>query len=203
MRATAWRAASRPRDGLLVAAALLAMGCGQPVRCTPTPLSEAAATVVPAVTREVGFAPEPPCAFGAAFRVERLFTDRLPGQPSLARAHYAVMYRQQPAFTLSETRATMPFAAIPQGSHPIHVAGPGATASGFAGPSGSGGDVAYLRWRHGDVTFELFATLAPWLTERDVLAIAAALMERHVVASSAARHARPLASPGARSSHTA
>ena len=70
----------------------------------------------------------------------------------------------------------MPFSAIPQGTHRLRAAGAGVTASGFAGPSGSGVDLAYLRWRTSGVTFELAATLHPWLTERDVRAIAEALI---------------------------
>ena len=50
--------------------------------------------------------------------------------------------------------------------------------AGFAGPSGSGPDLAYLRWRLGGVTFELAATLSHWLTEPDVQAIAEALISR-------------------------
>ena len=49
--------------------------------------------------------------------------------------------------------------------------------SGFAGPAGTGDDIAYLRWRSDDVTYELHAALRPWLTEQDIVSLAVALIE--------------------------
>ena len=82
------------------------------------------------------------------------------------------------AFVLSQTEAPVPFRAIPLGSHWLRVDAGGLLAEGFAGPAGTGDDIAYLRWRRGGVTFELAATLRPWLTERDVQDLAAGLMLR-------------------------
>lgn len=79
---------------------------------------------------------------------------------------------------LSQTRALVPYTAIPRSTHRLQSSADGVTAAGFAGPSGSGTDIAYLRWRADGVTFELAATLGPWLTERDVVAIAEALIAR-------------------------
>jgi hypothetical protein len=79
-------------------------------------------------------------------------------------------------FILSETRAAQPFSAIPQGTHRLQAMALGVVATGFAGPSGSGTEIVYLRWRVEGVTFELAGTLSPWLRERDVQTIAEALI---------------------------
>jgi hypothetical protein len=83
----------------------------------------------------------------------------------------------QQAFVLSQTHAPVRFTAIPQGSQPLRVVAGQAIAEGFRGPSGSGSEIAYLRWRRDDVTYEIDAVLTSWLTEGDLRAIAAALME--------------------------
>ena len=102
----------------------------------------------------------------------------LPADPPLPRINFIVERRGERAFILSQTRALLPFTQIPQGTHRLRVAAGDAVADGFAGPSGSGPEIAYLRWRTAGVTFELAADLHPWQTERDLQAVAAALMER-------------------------
>jgi hypothetical protein len=104
--------------------------------------------------------------------------DTLPGSPPQQRLNFVVKHGGREAFVLSQTRAAIPFSAIPQGSRRIRVTAGRGVADGFAGPSGSGADILYLRWRLDGVTHELAATLASWLTESEVRAIAAALMEQ-------------------------
>jgi hypothetical protein len=79
---------------------------------------------------------------------------------------------RQRAFLFSQTTARLPFTQIPQGTHRLSVLGAGIVADGFAGPAGTGDEIAYLRWRRDDVTFELSATLRPWLTEQDIRRLA-------------------------------
>jgi hypothetical protein len=102
----------------------------------------------------------------------------LPGSPPEPRIHFVVSRDQQDAFVLSQTRAVVPFSAVPQGSERIRVTAGRGVAEGFVGPSGTGKDIVYLRWRLNDVTREFAATLGPSLTESEVRAIAAALMEQ-------------------------
>jgi len=56
------------------------------------------------------------------------------------------------------------------------VGATGAAAEGFVGPSGTGVEFAYLRWRRGGVTAELAATLRGRLTLGELERIAAALV---------------------------
>jgi hypothetical protein len=81
---------------------------------------------------------------------------------------------------LSQTRAGLRFSAIPQGTHRIQFATDGVIAEGFAGPTGTGVETAYLRWRTAEVTYELTATLGTWLSEADLRSIAAALIRNRV-----------------------
>jgi hypothetical protein len=133
---------------------------------------------MPAASTRLDFSPQRPCAFDVALSVTSVFVDTLPGSPPQPRINFVVTRGGEAAFVLSETRALVPFSAIPQGSRRIRVAAGRGVADGFAGPSGSGTDIAYLRWRLDDVTYELDATLRSWLTEADVRALAAGLMER-------------------------
>jgi hypothetical protein len=128
--------------------------------------------------KAVDFDPLVPCSFRSGFQVSSVFVDTLPGTPPLPRVHFEVMRDAQPAFVLSETRAPLRFSAVPQGSKRIRVTAGRGVAEGFVGPSGTGKDVVYLRWRLDEVTHELAAILGPALTEPDVRAIAAALMEQ-------------------------
>jgi hypothetical protein len=82
------------------------------------------------------------------------------------------------AYVLSETRVLVASTQIPQSTHRLRVTAGEVIAEGFAGPSGSGGEMAYLRWRIDDVTYELDATLGRALDEADVRRIAIALMLR-------------------------
>ena len=102
----------------------------------------------------------------------------LPGDRPEPRISFTVARGDEHAYTLSQTRAELPFRAIPQGTHHLEAHAGGQVATGFAGPGGSGVDLAYLRWRRLGVTYELAATLRPWLDEEDVQALAVALMER-------------------------
>ena len=120
-----------------------------------------------------------PCSFNSQLKVTRVFEDVLPEMGTrFPRVNFSVRRGDTPAFILSQTQAIVPFTAIPQGSHRLRASAGGLLADGFAGPAGTGDDIAYLRWRRGGVTFELAATLRPWLTERDLQDVAEALMQR-------------------------
>jgi len=133
---------------------------------------------MPAASARLDFPPQRPCAFDVALSVSSVFVDMLPGSPPQPRINFVVTRDSEGAFVLSQTRAPALFSAIPQGSRRIRVNAGRGVADGFIGPSGSGVEIAYLRWRLDDVTYELDATLRSWLTEEDVRAIAAALMVR-------------------------
>lgn len=107
----------------------------------------------------------------------------LPGSEPQPRIGFIVSRSGERTFILSETRAELPFTAIPQSTHRLNTTVSGVTASGFAGAAGTGEDIAYLRWRVGGVTYELSATLRPWLSERDVQTLAGALIELHAAAA--------------------
>jgi hypothetical protein len=156
--------------------AVLMLACGNTPVCTDAPLSDDAATALRAAAAQLDFVPRLPCTFDRAFAITSVFIDSLPGSPPQPRVHFVVTRRGERAFLLSETRASIPFSAIPLGSHWIRVSEGGVDVVGFAGPSGSGGDTAYLRWRTADVTFELAANLQPWLSEHDVQALATGLL---------------------------
>ncbi|MCC6238096.1 MAG: hypothetical protein IT299_11065 [Dehalococcoidia bacterium] len=165
---------------------LFISGCGgASATCSPVPLAADAERELPSVAEEVDFDLLPPCAFRSGFTVRRVFTDTLPGEPSWPRANFVVTRSGNEAFILSETRALQPFSAIPQSTHRLEAKADGVLAAGFAGPSGSGSDLAYLRWRVEGLTFELAGTLSPSLTERDIQAIGEALIG-HAGSSTAA-----------------
>ena len=164
-------------------AALIALACGEAgPRCAPLPLTAEAAGQLDEARATVGFEVVRPCSTVPGLRGERAWVDRLPGQPPQPRVHLLVERRGEHVFTLSQTRAEVPFSAIPQGTHPVRVVveRPGAEAlraAGFAGPSGSGPQIAYFRWRRDGVTFEVAATLRPWLTEADLLRLVEAWLQ--------------------------
>ena len=190
--------------------ALLGAACaGELARCSDVPLAPSAERELAEAAATLDFEPRVPCTYRSGFSVRRVFADVLPGDPPQPRLNFSVERGRDRAFILSETRALLPFSAIPQGTHWLQASADGVTAAGFAGPSGSGEDLAYLRWRVDGVTFELAATLYPWLTEQDVQAIAEALMmrkpasesrrvdspfEQHAVPRTRARTGRPRAS---------
>ncbi len=163
----------------MLASVLLAAACaGEPAACETLSLAPSVASELAEAGATLDFEPIAPCTYRSGFTVRRVFTDMLPGEPPQPRLNFAVERGGEDAFLLSQTRALVPFSAIPQGTHRLRASAAGVTASGFAGPSGSGVDLAYLRWRMSGVTFELAATLRPWLAERDVQAIAEALIRQ-------------------------
>jgi hypothetical protein len=162
----------------LVLAVVLAACTSQSV-CSEVPLSAEAARALDDPDRRSEFPLTRPCAFGSRFEVTRVSEDVIPERGvRYPRVSFSVARAETHAFVLSQTEATLPFRAIPQGSHRLRASTEGVLAEGFAGPAGTGDDIAYLRWRRGGVTFELAATLRPWLTEGDVQRIAEALMRR-------------------------
>ena len=177
MRSTTWLAVVAA--SLLVAAAAASAACGARGPCAEIELSPEAARSLAEIERASAFPVERPCAYEPEFTVGRVSEDRLPEQGQhYPRVNFSVHREGEHAFVLSQTEARVPFRAIPLGSHWLRVGAGGQLAEGFAGPAGTGNDIAYLRWRRGGVTFELAATLRPWLTERDVQDLAAGLMLR-------------------------
>ena len=161
---------------LLAAAAL---GCGERRPCEDIALSPEAARALAELEAASTFPVARPCAYEPELEVGSVFADALPEQGRQhPRVNFSVHRDGEHGFLLSQTEATVPFLAIPLGSHRLQVEVDGRYAEGFAGPSGAGVDIAYLRWRRDGVTFELAATLRPWLTERDVQEIAAGMMAR-------------------------
>ena len=161
-----------------LALAILASSCAGSPTCSAVPVTETAQGQLAAVREQIDFALIEPCALGARLRVERVFVDTLPGEPVQPRVTFIVESNGERAFIFSETRAMLPFSAIPQGTQRLTVQRAGVSARGFAGASDDGGEISYLRWRIGGVTFELFAALESWQTLRDVELLAAALIER-------------------------
>ena len=142
--------------------------------CEPIPLTEQAERLLMTLETQTDFTPQRPCAARAGYQVQRVTRDQLPG--GSPRLHFNVGWRGEPAFLFSQTRALVPFSQIPQGTHRLRVTSGAITADGFAGPSGSGREIAYLRWRSSEVTSELSATLHGWLTEGDIKELAAGLI---------------------------
>ena len=157
----------------------LAAACTSEKTCGEVPLSPDAAEALEAIEDRVDFALARPCAFESGLEVTGVSEDSIPEQGVRhPRVSFVVDRGGRHAFTLSQTRAVVAFRAIPTGSHWLRVSAGGLSAEGFAGPTGAGVDLAYLRWRRDGVTFELQATLGTRLTEQGVQELAAALMER-------------------------
>lgn len=157
----------------------LAAACASEKTCSEVPLSPDAAETLDAIEDRIDFAVARPCAFESGLEVTGVSEDSLPEQGVRhPRVNFVAGRDGRHAFTLSQTRAVVAFRAIPTGSHWLRVSAGGLSAEGFAGPTGAGVDLAYLRWRRDGVTFELQATLGRQLTEEGVQEIAAALMER-------------------------
>ena len=177
MRSTTWLAVVAA--SLLVATAVASAACGVRGPCADIELSPEAARSLAEIERSSAFPIMRACAYEPEFTVGRVSEDRLPEQGQhFPRVNFSVYRDGEHAFVLSQTEARVPFRAIPLGSHWLRAEAGGLLAEGFAGPAGTGNDIAYLRWRRGGVTFEFAATLRPWLTERDVQDLAAGLMER-------------------------
>ena len=160
-----------------VVVALLA-ACTSDRSCEEVPLSAKAERALGELESQVDFALVRPCAFESGLEVTGASRDVIPEEGVRhARVSFVVARDGNHAFTFSQTRAVVPFRAIPTGSHWLRVSAGGLSAEGFAGPTGAGVDLAYLRWRRDGVTFELQATLGRRLTEDDVQEIASALMQ--------------------------
>ena len=157
--------------------ALLA-ACASERTCSEVSLSPEAERALGELEGGIDFALTRPCAFESGLEVTGVSEDSIPEQGVRhPRVSFVVGRDGRHAFTLSQTRAVVAFRAIPTGSHWLRVAAGGVTAEGFAGPTGAGVDLAYLRWRRDGVTFELQATLGSRLAEEDVQEIVAALLE--------------------------
>lgn len=130
------------------------------------------------VAAQIDFTPVLPCGDGRGFVVTSVVGGTLPGTPPQRRVSFIAERSGERAYVLSETRAPVTFTQIPQSTHRLRVAAGEVVAEGFAGPSGSGGETAYLRWRIDGVTYELDATLGRALNEAEVQQIAIALMLR-------------------------
>ncbi len=142
-------------------------------------LSPAAATSVAEIRGTAGFPLVAPWACDSRLLVTAVFQDAIPEEGALLpRVNFVVDRDGERGFILSQTRALLPFSQIPQSTHRLRASAGGVSADGFAGPAGTGEDIAYLRWRSGGVTFELSATLRPWLSESDVRTLAEGLMGR-------------------------
>ena len=159
-----------------LAAALLA-ACASEATCSEVPLSPESANALDKLERQVDFALRRPCSFESGLEVTGVSADVIPDMGVRhSRINFTVQRAGSHAFTLSQTRALVSFRAIPLGSHWLRAQVGDLTAEGFAGPTGAGVELAYLRWRRDGVTFELLATLRLRLTEEDVQDLAEALM---------------------------
>lgn len=155
----------------------IAFACGrQPSTCEPLTFSPLATAQYAEIRTTLEFAPTLPCSFRSDIEVVRVFDSVVPSGSPQQRLSFVAERRGTRGFVLSATPAEVPFTAIPQGTHRLRTVRADVTAAGFAGPSGGGEEIAYLRWRIEGVTYELAATLQPWLTEDDVQAIAGALI---------------------------
>lgn len=158
---------------------MLVVACVGVRSCGEILLSSAAATSVAEIRGTAGFPLVAPWACDSRLMVAAVFEDAIPEEGStLPRVNFVVERDGERAFIFSQTRALLPFSQIPQSTHRLRASATGLSADGFAGPAGTGEDIAYLRWRSGGVTFELSATLRPWLSESDVRTLAEGLMGR-------------------------
>ena len=89
-----------------------------------------------------------------------MFESVVPSGAPQPRVSFVAERRGERGFILSATPAEVPFSAIPQGTHRLVAGADAVTAAGFAGPSGSGEEIAYLRWRIDGISYELAATPA-------------------------------------------
>ena len=159
-----------------LAAAVLA-ACASEATCSEVPLSPESSEALDELEGRVDFALTRPCSFESGLEVTGVSADVIPDMGVRhSRINFTVQRAGSHAFTLSQTRALVSFRAIPLGSHWLRAQVGDLTAEGFAGPTGAGVELAYLRWRRDGVTFELLATLRLRLTEEDVQDLAEALM---------------------------
>ena len=158
-------------------AAVLAIACAERAAPGPVPFTAAAERGWAEANGRLDFRAVRPCSESDELRVSAVFVEDFPGSRPAPRVHVVVQRRGERLFILSETRALVPFTAIPQSTRRLEVRAGGAEAAGFVGPSGSGPETAYLRWRKDEVTYELNATLGGWFTLRRFERLAAATME--------------------------
>lgn len=175
-----------PRSfAVLAALAAVGMACSsRAATCVDATFTPEARAMLEVESRQVDFTPVLPCGTGRGFVVRSVASDALPGTPPGRRISFIVERNGERAYVLSETRVAVTSSQIPQGTRRLSVPAGSLVAEGFAGASGDGGEMAYLRWRTGGVTYELDATLGRALGEADVRQLAMALMLR---ASGAAR----------------
>lgn len=152
-----------------------------PRACRDIELAPRAKEQLSQAEARVDFKTVRPCARAGVFTVSSVYVDVIPRDTHEPRVSFAVTSHGQEAFVWSETRDMVPFTAIPAGTHHLTLAVGDIVARGFAGPSGTGVDTAYIRWRSGGITYELAATLRPWLTEAEVRDLADGLMTRTAV----------------------
>ena len=158
---------------------LLVAACAGGRPCGELSLSPAAATALADIRGTAGLPLVLPWACDSRLLVTAVFEDTIPERGMLLpRVNFVVSRDGERGFLFSQTRALLPFSQIPQSTHRLRASAAGVSADGFAGPAGTGEDIAYLRWRSGGVTFELSATLRPWLSESDVRTLAEGLMGR-------------------------
>ncbi len=164
---------------LLLAAAALTLACNtQPATCDELPLTAETTEQLATASTAIGFAPQLPCAYRNDLEVTRIFDDSVGSAP---RINFRVVRDGERIFIYSQTQGEVPFHAIPRSTHNIAITATSATghaitASGFAGPTQGGDDIAYVRWRTNGITHELAAILTPWFDEPDALKTAAALI---------------------------
>jgi len=162
-----------------VALILLRMACSpRAAICADVAWAPEARTTTETESGRLGFSPLLPCGTGRGFVVASVFVDVLPGTPAQRRISFIVERNGERAYVLSETRTPITSTQIPQGTRRLKVLAGQVVAEGFVGASGSGGEMAYLRWRTDGVTYELDATVGRALEEADVRQVAKALMLR-------------------------
>lgn len=162
-----------------MALALLGMACApRAAICTDVAWAPEARRTAETESGGLGFPPLFPCGTGRGFVVASVVVDALPGTPAQRRISFIVERNGERAYVLSETRTPIASTQIPQGTRRLKVSAGRVVAEGFVGASGSGGEMAYLRWRTDGVTYELDATLGRAVEEADVRQVAKALMLR-------------------------
>ena len=160
-----------------IAMVVLACAGSQPGECRVLPLTAEQQQEWQQLSATLDFLPQRACGLDG-MRVARLFVDTVPGGDAFEpRFNQVVEHRGARAFVFGQSRAMLAFAAIPEGTRWVQLddvdADPGIR--GFVGPSGSGGDIAYLRWRREGLSSELSASLSPSFTYADLLRLARAM----------------------------
>jgi hypothetical protein len=163
---------------VFVLVGVVVVACGGSAVCRDLGFSATAQRDFAELSRTTPSHWTPPCAFDSALEITGVFVDMLPGAQAQPRMSFVVTRSGTPAFIFSQTTAEIPFSAIPQGTHRLRVQAGSILAEGFAGPSGTGSDTAYLRWRDESFTFELSAVLSAWQRESNIVSLARGLMKR-------------------------